>query len=290
MGVSEKKRRDAGRPRLRRSAVFAWIAAASVFVFISMLPNPGNAESAAVAPAAVDEEESSSAQDYSRFRHQTQQHTRLPCLVCHVRSDNRATLRMPGHIPCSSCHTQQFAQGNSSPICSICHTATDVKRLPPLRSFNAVFDHGRHVRQTNCATCHKPAARGVALSIPSRSNAHATCFQCHGPQSASGGKNIGSCSTCHQAGRVVRTPQTARAFAVNFSHAEHARKGLSCNECHTVRAGQRRGMQVSSPRASMHFAPAATRSCASCHNNRRAFGGNDFSDCRKCHEGSTFRF
>lgn len=229
-------------------------------------------------------------QDYSRFRHDTPQHTRMPCLVCHVRSDNRTAPKMPGHIPCSSCHAQQFAEGNASPICSICHTATDVKRFPPLRSFNAVFDHARHTRQTICATCHKPAARGVALSIPSRANAHATCFQCHGPQTMAGGRNIGSCSTCHQPGRPVRTPETARAFSVNFRHDEHARKSLQCSDCHTVRAGGRRGLQVSSPAASMHFARSGTVSCASCHNNRRAFGGNDFADCKKCHEGSTFKF
>jgi len=235
-------------------------------------------------------DDAAAAQDFSRFRHDTAQHTRLPCLVCHVRSDNSSSPKMPGHIPCSSCHTQQFAEGNANPICSICHTATDVKSFPPLRSFNAVFDHGRHVRQTNCATCHKPASRGVALSIPSRLSAHATCFQCHGPRTVIGGKNIGSCSTCHQSGRLVRTPESARAFAVNFNHAEHSKKGLSCNDCHTVRPGARRGAQVAAPVASMHFARAGTNSCAACHNNRRAFGGNDFSDCRKCHEGRTFKF
>jgi c(7)-type cytochrome triheme protein len=229
-------------------------------------------------------------QDYSRFRHDTQQHTRLPCLVCHVRSDNSPALRMPGHIPCASCHTQQFAEGNQNPICSICHTATGVKNFPALRSFNAVFDHARHTRQTNCATCHKPRARGVALSIPARLSAHTTCFQCHGPRTMSGEKNIGSCSTCHQPGRLQRTPETARAFSMNFSHAEHSRKGISCAECHTVRAGVRRGAQVTSPAASMHFSRAATRSCASCHNDRRAFGDDNFANCKQCHEGRTFAF
>ena len=230
------------------------------------------------------------AQDYSRFRHDTQQHTRLPCLVCHVRNDKRAEPKMPGHIPCASCHSAQFAEGNASPICSICHTATDVKRFPGLRSFNAVFDHGRHARQTNCATCHKPTRQGVALSIPARLSAHTTCFQCHGPQTIVGGKNIGSCSTCHRSGRLVRTPESAGAFAKNFNHAEHTRKGLRCSECHTVRAGAGRGSQVTSPAASMHFARPGVSSCAACHNNKRAFGGNDFSDCRRCHEGNSFRF
>jgi hypothetical protein len=87
-------------------------------------------------------------QDFSRFRHDTQQHTRMPCLVCHVRSSNSPTPKMPGHIPCASCHSAEFAKGNASPICAICHTATDVKSFPPLRSFNAVFDHGgTHARR-----------------------------------------------------------------------------------------------------------------------------------------------
>ena len=230
------------------------------------------------------------AQDFSRFQHSSAQHKRMPCLVCHVRSDNSPAPKMPGHIPCASCHAQQFAEGNASPICSICHTATDVKRFPPLRSFNAVFDHGRHLRQTNCATCHKPASRGVALSIPARLSAHTTCFQCHGPRTMSGGKNIGSCSTCHQPGSLRRTSQSAPAFAKNFSHAEHSRKGLSCTECHTVRAGARRGAQVTAPQASMHFAPSGVKSCAACHNDRRAFGDDNFSSCRRCHEGKTFAF
>jgi hypothetical protein len=39
----------------------------------------------------------------------------------------------------------------------------------------------------------------------------------------------------------------------------------------------------------MHFPPAGRQSCASCHNNRRAFG-EDFTQCRRCHEARTFRF
>lgn len=225
----------------------------------------------------------------ARFQHSTQQHSRMPCLVCHVRSDNRSTPKMPGHVPCSSCHVQEFS-GNTSPMCTICHTATGLKPFPGLKTFNAVFDHGQHLRETNCATCHKPAARGVALSIPARISAHTTCFQCHSPGKTVGGRNIDSCSTCHKPGRLVRTSQNAPAFSKNFSHAEHRVKGMNCSECHTVLARMPRGRQVTSPTASMHFARPNTSSCATCHNGRRAFGGDNFGDCRKCHEGRTFRF
>jgi c(7)-type cytochrome triheme protein len=251
---------------------------ASFFVLSYGLRTGQAARAAAVEPA----------QDFSRSRHDSPQHRRMPCLVCHVRSDNSPTPKMPGHLPCSSCHVQQFAD-NQNPICTICHTATDVKRFPPLRSFNVRFNHAVHTRQTNCATCHKPARQGVALSIPSGANAHVSCFQCHGPQKTVGDRNIGSCSVCHQPGRPVRISATAKAFSVNFSHAEHARKNLSCSACHTIRPGNARGRQVSEPVAAMHFAPAGTQSCASCHNNKRAFG-EDFTQCKRCHEARTFRF
>ena len=228
-------------------------------------------------------------QDFSKFLHSSPQHTRMPCLVCHVRKDNSAAISFPSHIPCSSCHVQQFAD-NQSPICTICHTATGMKRFPGLRSFKATFNHARHTSQTNCATCHRPASGGAALSVPSGANAHLTCFACHGPKSDVGGRNIGSCSECHQPGSPVRNTATAKAFSVNFDHGEHTRRNMSCSACHTVRPGSSRGRQVSAPLASMHFAPSGTLSCASCHNNKKAFGGTDFKDCKQCHERNSFRF
>ena len=233
------------------------------------------------------------AQDYSRFRHSNPMHARMPCLLCHKREDNSAAPKFPGHQPCSGCHTQQFADAGS-PICSICHTNAQtgaVKRFPGLKSFNSRFDHARHLRQTNRATSHKPARRGVALSVPAGIGAHTACYQCHRPQTVSGGQNIGSCGTCHQPGRPTRNTDAAAAFAKNFNHSEHRGVGqLNCSSCHTVRAGMPRGRQVTAPSAAMHFASTRTQSCASCHNNKRAFGGNDFDDCKRCHTGASFRF
>ena len=143
--------------------------------------------------------------DYSKFRHSNQYHSRLPCLVCHVRSDNSARIGFPGrnsHLPCAGCHALQFSD-SSSPICTICHSNSQtgaMKAFPGLRSFGAKFDHSRHGR-VNCATCHTSAARGVARNIPSGRSAHTTCFQCH---TASSSNAMASCSTCHQAGRLVR--------------------------------------------------------------------------------------
>jgi c(7)-type cytochrome triheme protein len=235
--------------------------------------------------------EPAQAVDYTRFRHGNQYHSRLPCLVCHVRNDNSARVRFPGrnnHLPCSGCHALQFSDP-ASPICTICHTNAQsgaMKQFPGLRSFGARFNHSRHAR-VNCTTCHSPAARGVARDIPSGRAAHTTCFQCH---TANASNAMASCGTCHQPGRLVRVSESARAFRMNFSHARHsANRDLSCRSCHTVRAGAARGRQVSSPLASMHFAPSQAQSCASCHNNKRAFG-EDFANCKRCHQGNVFRF
>lgn len=228
--------------------------------------------------------------DFSKFQHSNAEHARFPCALCHERKDNSATPKLVGHIPCASCHTEQFAD-NKSAICTICHTDTDtgaVKNFPALKSFNAVFDHGKHLRQTNCATCHKPLRNGVALSIPKGLNAHNSCFQCHSPDAKSGEQDIASCNTCHQTGRFVKVSESIQAYTKTpFSHAGHR---FACTDCHTVRAGAARGNQVTAPVAAMHFARKNAQSCATCHNNKRAFGGDDFSDCRRCHTGNGFKF
>jgi c(7)-type cytochrome triheme protein len=235
------------------------------------------------------------ATDFSQFKHDNRQHARLPCLLCHRRENNSPQPTLPGktaHAPCAGCHQQQFANA-SSPICTICHTDVQsgkVKAFPPLQSFDARFDHAKHA-STACSTCHRPNRRGVALSIPARLNAHVTCFGCHTPTAQANGRNISSCSTCHQLGRLVRTSEQARAFRVGFSHANHdASEKLNCAACHRVRTGAARGQQVSEPAPLNHHARPNSFSCASCHNGRRAFGGDDFSSCKRCHAGSAWHF
>jgi c(7)-type cytochrome triheme protein len=235
--------------------------------------------------------------DFSKFSH-SDTHAALPCLLCHRRENNQARPALPGHQSCAGCHAQRF-NDSANPICTVCHTnaqAGAVKPFPSLRSFNMKFDHARHMSgaarpAATCVACHKPQARGVGLSIPSGTSAHVTCFQCHGPQAAnSTGRDISSCGTCHQSGRLARTPEWARSYRINFSHAEHGRRGLSCNDCHNVRAGLPQGRQVTAPQPLMHHASARAASCMTCHNDRRAFGISDFANCNRCHEGQTYRF
>jgi c(7)-type cytochrome triheme protein len=231
--------------------------------------------------------------DYSRFTHTGKAHSRLPCSACHIREVHSPQANWLGHRPCSSCHAPKFA-ARSGPICTVCHNTEqpkggDLKSLRGLKGFNARFDHTRH-SQVNCAECHKPASRGVALSIPSGAAAHANCFQCHSPQTQSAGAGLSSCGSCHQPGRRRRPSLAARSYRLNFSHSDHSRERLRCNDCHRVRAGSGWPSRMSHPVPAMHFASASVQSCKSCHNEKRAFGDDQFSNCKKCHEGQSFRF
>lgn len=256
-----------------------------------------NADNPARAELEVVEPQETGGGDFSKFAHTNAMHARLPCLLCHRRETNSPQVKLPGHTPCAGCHTQQF-NNSGSPICAICHTDVQsgaVKPFPSLRSFNVMFDHSRHVgagqSRAACATCHKTDRRGVALSIPAGLNAHATCFQCHAPRAQSNGRDISSCGTCHSLGGFSRTPTWARAYRVNFSHTDHVqRRGLSCAECHNIRAGASQGRQVTAPAPEMHHLSARAMNCASCHNDKRAFGIANFANCKKCHEGTSFRF
>jgi c(7)-type cytochrome triheme protein len=233
------------------------------------------------------------------FNHSTPQHAALSCNSCHRRTDNSPRPAMPGHKSCTDCHLQQFLTSGAQ-LCANCHTSLDsrnppVKPFPALRSFNARFDHAAHNAGAarpaeGCASCHQPLRRGVALSIPAGLGTHSNCFQCHTPGASAGGRDISSCGACHSPGGYRRTGTGSRAFLVGFSHAQHgARQNLSCAECHTVRAGAPQGRQVTSPQPTQHFGSSRAQSCMTCHDNRRAFGGDDFRDCKRCHKGQTFR-
>lgn len=233
--------------------------------------------------------------DYGKFQHNSRNHSRLPCLLCHRRESNSPIPKRPGgsgHLPCAGCHAQQFSNSDS-PICTICHTDVKsgaLKLFPRLQSFRMKFDHSRHVKMgsVSCATCHRPARGGVAMSIPAGFNAHATCYRCHTPRAQSGGRDISSCGTCHQLGGYSRTPAFSQAFRVSFGHAKHQK--VTCNECHQVRAGMPQRRQVTAPEPLNHHATGRGQSCMTCHDGKRAFGGDDFTVCKRCHTGPAWRF
>ena len=261
--------------------------------------------SAGLAPASVSTAgatpEATAAQGGTKFSHASPQHASRDCASCHERADNSSRPRLPGHKACTDCHLQEFTSP-AGPLCANCHTSVEsssppLKAFPGLLSFNMRFDHARHTEggarpERGCSSCHLPARRGVALTIPAGASAHDNCYRCHTPNArGASGRDISSCSTCHAQGAYRRTSTGARAYSVGFSHADHgARQNLRCDSCHRVLAGAGQGRQVTSPRPAQHFGSARAQSCMTCHDNRRAFGGDDFADCKRCHKGQTFRF
>src|SRR5690606_9934804 len=184
--------------------------------------------------------------DYSKFDHSSEQHVRLPCLLCHTRQDNSASMKYSGHIPCASCHKEHFEQKDHA-ICSVCHTdaeqGAELKPFPTLASFSTKFDHAAHLGAANCADCHRPAAGGASFSAPTRSNAHSTCFQCHQPDAKTdAGADLASCSTCHELGQPGPRRGGVAAMPASFSHSAHSSVG--CASCHTVLKEMPRGRQV----------------------------------------------
>jgi len=287
-----------GTARVRGGLVLALAAAALCCAAALQAPPRPSGLSAAAAPA-LGFARAAFAPDGPVFTHSTPQHAALSCNSCHRRADNSPRPATPGHKSCTDCHLQQFLTSGAQ-LCANCHTSLDsrnppVKPFPGLRSFNARFDHAAHAEGAGrpaegCASCHQPLRRGAALSIPAGLATHSNCFQCHTPGAGAGGRDLSSCGTCHSPGGYRRTGTGSRAFRVGFSHAQHgARQGLSCAECHSVRAGMPQGRQVTSPQPTQHFGAARAQSCMTCHDNRRAFGGDDFKDCKLCHKGQTFR-
>lgn len=241
-------------------------------------------------------------QDYSKFLHTSSKHASIGCNECHRRADNSSRPNFPGHKACTGCHLTQFTTP-TLPMCSICHTSVNGND-PPRKafpdkfkeSFNVKFDHAQHMAgsarpKSGCRSCHSAALRrGVALSIPAGIGAHDGCYTCHTPNATANGRDLASCGVCHATKAYARTPTDSAAYRIGFSHAEHgARQRLECSSCHNYTAGLPQRRQVSSTRAQQHF-PTGNNSCATCHNGRRSFGGDlDFKNCRKCHEGSSFR-
>lgn len=285
---------------LTRSRAGAFVMAGIVvglsLYYVLNLPTAGKARAESTTPAAnLEPMQNSENLDFAKFLHSNQNHARLPCLLCHRRETNSPTPSLPGgsgHLPCAGCHAPLFA-GAPSPICNVCHTDVKsgaLKPFPRLQSFRMKFDHARHLNMgsVSCATCHRSARGGVALSIPRGFNAHTTCFRCHTGTAKSGDRDISSCGTCHELGGYARTPEAAQAFRVGFNHAKH--KEVTCKECHRVIPGMPQRRQVTSPQPFNHHASGKTQSCLTCHDGKRAFGGDDFTSCKRCHTGPAWRF
>jgi hypothetical protein len=246
----------------------------------------------------------------------------LKCESCHERPSDREianniiptternkqlSLKFPGHKACVECHVVQFTS-KPQQTCVICHnTEQGLNARPPQRDFprrydfNAFFDakqHELHVtyklsdgKQMDCAFCHKPTQRALAVTIAS----HSECYTCHAPGSFNDKAKVKSdCAVCHTQQMLTTPPApysdklASRAYGAKFSHAEHV-KFMDCKACHSIQ-GSYIQYSPSSPRVKQHNTSAQTggRGCFSCHDGKQRYGrtvfsGDDASACVKCH-------
>jgi hypothetical protein len=249
----------------------------------------------------------------------------LKCESCHERPSDREiasnivpttdrnkqlSLKFPGHKACVECHVVQFTT-KPQQTCVICHnTQQGLIARPPQRDFpqrydfNAFFDakqHGLHVtyklsdgKQMECAFCHKPTQKTLAVTIGS----HPECYVCHTPGSFDEKAKVKSnCVICHTQRLVDTQPEifdaklSSRAYGAKFSHDEHFKKyKVDCRDCHSIDGGYNQ-ISPSSPRVKEHNTSAQTggRGCFSCHDGKQHYGrtvfsGDDAPSCKKCHD------
>jgi uncharacterized paraquat-inducible protein A len=48
--------------------------------------------------------------------------------------------------------------------------------------------------------------------------------------------------------------------------------------------------QITAPEPLNHHATGRAQSCMTCHDGKRAFGGDDFTVCKRCHTGTAWHF
>ncbi len=245
----------------------------------------------------------------------------LKCDNCHERPNDtqiassiiattdrnkQLSLKFPGHKACVECHVVQFTS-KPQQTCVICHNSDQgLNARPPQRDFpqrydfNAFFDakqHELHVtyklsdgKPLECAYCHKPTQKTLAVTIPS----HSECYTCHAPGSFDDkAKAKSDCTVCHTE-RLTSPPPPysakleSRAYGAKFSHVEHL-KFMDCKVCHSIQ-GAYIQYSPSSPSVKQHNTTSQSggRGCFSCHDGKQRFGrtvfsGDDAQSCGKCH-------
>lgn len=278
------------RTRLKQSVVALFLIVVAVFFVSSSLAqrgrqrNPAQAQPASPATAQPQVKN----QDKNKFNHTS--HTQIKCDNCHVRKIDALTPSLPGHRACISCHVKEFTSTGFG-ICANCHKGINAVRpelveFPERESYGVAFSHTKHAtyiggeRRADCSECH--AVAGARATLP----AHRECYTCHKAPEAfkAGEKQIdGSCGLCHtNEGSFKKFSTGSGAYRYRFTHDAHIGAGAKCAECHGVTGDG--SDQVSQPVLKEHRGAGYAKSCGSCHNGRRAFGGEvENNACVRCH-------
>jgi len=181
------------------------------------------------------------------------------------------------------------------------------------------FAHARREHQMACDKCHQLSTPGwkeartgdAAFPDVTRQPEHASCLNCHRKQFfARERPQPRICSVCHVAvtprdqarvpfpnppeafDRTERARDFVSDFRVGFPHDKHLEVvGALVAPGHTTTAGGVRFVTASYRPAPRRAAEDSDpKSCMVCHDDKRAFGGDDFKDCTRCHRGEAWRF
>jgi c(7)-type cytochrome triheme protein len=279
--------------RLKQLVVALFLICAAVLFVSSSLAQrgrqsrqPAPARPSQPAPAAAAQPQAN--KDKNKFTHDS--HAQIKCDNCHIRKVDALVPSLPGHRACVSCHVKEFTS-TAFGICSNCHKAIDAVRpalvdFPERESFGVAFSHTTHAtyiggeRRADCSECH--AVSGARATLP----AHRECYACHKApgEFKPGEKQIdGNCGVCHtNQGSFMKFNTGGAAYRYRFTHDSHLRAGAKCAECHGVMGEG--SDQVSQPALREHRGVGFSKSCGSCHNGRRAFGGEvEHNACVRCH-------
>jgi c(7)-type cytochrome triheme protein len=275
----EDRARDSGRVKKLFAVAF----------LLAMIATTGLRASSA--GASVENTTAGQSQGSGKFNHTSQRHSQIKCDACHVRRADAIKPVMPGHRACIACHIREFTSKEFG-ICSNCHEGIKavqpkVLTFPERQTFGTEFSHKTHAtyvsgeRRADCSSCH--AVAGARTTFP----AHRECYVCHkAPEQVKAGEKVGgaSCGECHTTTGDKKPPSAmSKAYNYRFTHQVHAqREGIKCVECHNVLQSES-AAQVSVPQLREHRG-AGFQGCGSCHNGRRAFGGELVSNaCIRCH-------
>lgn len=267
------------------------LAVSAIVLFASSPSLTRKSEAAGATPntdASVKASLVAAPQGKTKFDHAM--HGQLACDQCHVRKADAIKPVMPGHRACISCHIKEFTSTQFG-ICANCHEGIKalqpkVLAFPERQTFGVEFSHITHVtyvsgdNRSDCLSCHR--VTGARTTFP----AHRECYVCHkAPDQVKAGEKVGgsSCSQCHTSTADKKSPSAmSKAYNYRFTHQVHVqREGINCAVCHRV-LGEG-AVQVSLPQLREHRG-GGFQGCSSCHNGRRAFGGELVHNaCARCH-------
>jgi hypothetical protein len=147
------------------------------------------------------------------------QHTKLPCMTCHL-SSSGAMLTFTPPRGCQICHHVDQARNG----CAQCHSPGSVPEAievrlaiasadTPARERTVAFRHEGHASQ-KCAACH-----GQSVTLAPVDSA-LTCRGCH----ADHHQARRNCATCH------------RTESITQPHSRPVQAHVACDRCHSTAA------------------------------------------------------